>query len=345
MTAIVTVVNSLFQKALRCQNTDRPPIWLMRQAGRYLPPYQKLRSERSLLEMFHCKQTIVEVTKQPINILGVDAAIVFSDILMVLDGFGIDWRFEEGLGPVITPSIEKVIDLPEKIQGYPYSPLYEAILQLKSELRVPLLGFAGAPFTIASYLIEGKTSRDHLKTKKWLYSDPLSFHSLLNKITEAIIDFLLIQREAGVDAVQLFDSWAGILSADLYEEFSCSYLKKIIKALNIPVILYSRGSSYFASRLVKIRPNCISVDWSLPLKEVRKQIPAAIAVQGNLDPSLLFSSQRIIEREVLKLLKQMNGDPGFIFNLGHGVLSQTPVENVLYLVDLVKSWRPSLLPC
>lgn len=319
--------------ALKCQNTERPPIWLMRQAGRYLPEYRAMRRGRSLLEMFHDPKTIVEVTELPLDVLNVDAAILFSDILTVFDGMQIRYDFQEGVGPV-------VFDSPEAIQMRngceAYQHVCSAIETMKGHLKVPLLGFAGAPFTIASYLIEGKSSRDLKKTKRWMYREPETFAKLLDTITEATISYLKCQISAGVDAVQLFDSWANALGVWEFREYCAKPMKKIIEAIDVPVIVFCRGSSFFAEELVKLKPAAISVDWSGDLPTIRKQIPKNIAVQGNLDPMLLYGSQGTIAKAIDRLLDGMQGDPGYIFNLGHGLLPDIPVENVKFMVDYVR---------
>ncbi len=319
--------------ALQCRNTGRPPIWLMRQAGRYLPEYRAMRRGRSLLEMFHCPKTIVEVTELPLNILNVDAAILFSDILTVFDGMQIRYDFQDQVGPVVFDSADAIqMRKPEEA----YSHVIQGIETLKKRLEVPLLGFAGAPFTIASYLIEGKSSRDLKKTKQWLYREPESFSKLLDQITEATIAYLKCQIAAGVDAVQLFDSWANSLGIWEFREYCLKPMGKILKALDIPVILFCRGSSLFAEELATLNPAAISIDWSGDLPTIRKSIPKTIAVQGNLDPMLLYGSQPQIAAAADRLLDGMRGDPGYIFNLGHGLLPDIPVENVKFLVDYVR---------
>ncbi len=304
----------------------------MRQAGRYLPEYKALRRGRSLLEMFHDPKTIVEVTELPLNILNVDAAILFSDILTVFDGMQIRYDFQESVGPVVFDSPDAIqMRAPE--EAYPH--ITDSIQQLKKRLTVPLLGFAGAPFTIASYLIEGKSSRDLKKTKRWLFREPESFSKLIDVITEATIAYLKCQVEAGVDAIQLFDSWANALAIHEFREFSLKPMRRIIEALDIPAILFCRGSSLFAEELASIQPAAISIDWSGDLPSIRRQIPKTIALQGNLDPMLLYGSQKQIAEAIDRLLEGMKGDPGFIFNLGHGLLPDIPVENVKFMVDYV----------
>lgn len=323
----------MFLEALHCRNTDRPPIWLMRQAGRYLPEYQALRRGRSLLEMFHDPKTIVEVTELPLRILNVDAAILFSDILTVLDGMQLRYDFQDNVGPVVFDSIDAIKLRPPHDA---YSPVIHSIETLKKRLHVPLLGFAGAPFTIASYLIEGKSSRDLKKTKQLLFREPDTFQHLLDQITEATIQYLRSQIEAGVDAIQLFDSWANALGMWEFQQYSLKPMKKIIAALEIPVIVFCRGSSFFAPQLATLNPAAISIDWSGDLPTIRQTIPKTIALQGNLDPMLLYGSQMQIACAIDRLLEGMKGDPGFIFNLGHGVLPDTPVKNVKFMVDYVR---------
>lgn len=320
-------------EALKCRNTGRPPIWLMRQAGRYLPEYRAMRRGRALLEMFHSPKTIVEVTELPLQILPLDAAILFSDILTVFDGMSIRYDFQEEIGPVVYES--KITLLPPEEA---YSHIIESIQTLKKRLSVPLLGFAGAPFTIASYLIEGRSSRDLKKTKQWLYRDPDSFMALLNTITEATITYLNTQIKSGVDAIQLFDSWAHVLSIHEFRTFCLEPMKQILAALNIPTILFCRGSSLFAEELATLKPSCISIDWSGDLPAIRKKISPLIALQGNLDPMLLYGSQKAIAASLNRLLSRMKGEPGYIFNLGHGLLPDTPVENVRFMVDYVRRY-------
>jgi uroporphyrinogen decarboxylase len=309
----------------------------MRQAGRYLPQYRKLKAGRSLYEMFHNPATVVEVTRLPVDFLGVDGAILFSDILTVLEGLNIRYDFQDGIGPLVLdpPSALCKID-PEEVYGH----ITESIRLLKQELKVPLLGFAGAPFTIASYIIEGKTSRDLRKTKKWLYCDPASFKQILATITEATIAYLNAQIDAGVDALQLFDSWASALGVEEFRVFSLEPIRQIVEAMkrrHVPLILFCKGSCLFAEELASLAPTAISLDWCGDLPKIRKIIPPSIALQGNLDPMSLYAPQKEIGKRVDDLLHQMRHDRGYIFNLGHGLLPDTPVENVQFLVDYVRN--------
>lgn len=329
--------------ALQCINNERPPVWLMRQAGRYLPEYRALRAKHSFLEMCHCPDLITQVTMMPIERFGFDAAILFSDILIILEALGRTVRFEEGRGPVIDHPLRCSSDIAslknsdvQKTLGF----VAEGIVQLKKRLSVPLLGFCGAPFTVASYLIEGGSSTDLALTKRWMYRDPVGFHLLLDLIAQASIDYLLMQISAGVDAIQIFDTWANALPYRQFGEFSLAYLDRIVQALRPtgkPVILFCRGSSLFAESLVALQPAAISFDWNCDLAHQRKRLGSDIALQGNLDPQLLFAPLPVIEREVNELLDAMEGDSGFILGLGHGILPETPLAAVETLVDCVKA--------
>lgn len=323
--------------ALLCQNVGSPPIWLMRQAGRYLPEYRSLRKERRLYDMFHDPETIVKVTLLPVDLLQVDAAILFSDILTVLDGLGISYDFLEGIGPVVH-EMPSQIELKDAESAY--QPVIQAIKTLKKELLCPLLGFAGAPFTIACYLIEGKTSKDQANTKKRLFLDPAGFQKLLDTLTQATIDYLHCQIDAGVDAVQLFDSWASALGIEEFREYCLKPMQKIVSAIkkrNIPIILFCRGSSLFASDLAALEPSAISVDWSGDLRAIRSSVSRKIALQGNLDPMILYGTRELIKKSTDRLLDGMQNEPGYIFNLGHGLLPDTPADNVKFLIDYVRT--------
>lgn len=335
-------MNNLLLDALKCQNHARPPVWLMRQAGRYMPSYRALRSKHSFLEMVHTPELAVEVTLMPIEQLNVDAAILFSDILVLIEALGLKLHFDDGSGPRIeNPLMDDNSIANLAIPHIPEALSYvgQAISMLKSQLKVPLLGFCGAPFTLASYMIEGKTSRDWRKTKQWMLKNPGSFHNLLTRITQSTIDYLMLQVQAGVQAVQIFDSWANCLAHTQFREFSLPYLKMIVDSMrqaNVPTLVFCRGSSVFAPQLAEINPSAISLDWNCDLLAMRKQIPSHIALQGNLDPDILYASPQAITKEAERLLAGMKGNPGYIFNLGHGVLPDIPYENVKTLVEVVQ---------
>lgn len=332
---------NLFLNALKCQNAERPPIWIMRQAGRYMPEYRAIRANYSFLEMCHQPELVAEITQLPIRLLDMDAAILFSDILVIPEALGVGLRFEEGVGPIIERPLKTAADvesLPDINIRDSLKYVEEAIKLVNPELSVPLLGFCGAPFTVASYMIEGGSSRDFKKTKQWMLREPESFHRLLQKIADCSIAYLQMQAEAGVDAVQIFDSWAYALGHSQFREFSLRYLEYIVRALpDVPVIVFCRGASVFASQLAEIAPAGISVDWQADITKMRSCIPSKIAIQGNLDPDILYASPQVIQKEAGRILKAMRGDPGYIFNLGHGIHPDTPVEAVKTLVECVKS--------
>ncbi len=334
-------MKTLFLDAIHCKNISRPPVWIMRQAGRHLASYRALRKRYSFLEMCHEPDLITEVTLLPITAYGMDAAILFSDILVIPEAMGLGLRFEENIGPLFEHPINSVADieaLPEPNTAKLHY-VAKGINQLKKQLTIPLIGFAGAPFTVASYMIEGKSSRDLKKTKQWMLKDPASFHLLLKKIANWTTAYLHMQIDAGVDAIQIFDSWANALSYDAFGEFSLSYLQNLIAHLKTPSILFCRGSSVFAPQLAEISPNCIGLDWNCHLPSLRKKIAPSIALQGNFDPDLLYAPLPHIEKTVKKTLAEMAGEPGYIVNLGHGIAPDVTEDAVRTFVDCVKSVR------
>ncbi len=336
-------MNTLLLEALACENQSRPPVWMMRQAGRYMPAYRKIREKYSFVEMCSNSEIATEVTMLPITEFGMDAAILFSDILMVPQALGVGLRFEEGKGPIIERPVRNQADvsaLPKPNVEESLSFVAETIRRLRTELPVPLIGFCGAPFTVASYMIEGGTSRDFKLTKQWMYRDPESFHSLLSHIADVTIDYIAMQVSAGAEAIQIFDSWAHVLPHRQFKEFSLFYMNKILESLKEPrppVILFCRGASVFANDLADICPQAISLDWNIHLPSLRDVIPSAIALQGNFDPDLLYAPHDVIEREVKRLLNEMDGDPGYIVNLGHGIKPDMDPEAVRVFVDTVKA--------
>lgn len=336
------MLNVRLLDALKGQNQGRPPVWIMRQAGRYMPEYRALRGKHDFLTMVHQPELAAEVTLLPIRKFGFDAAILFSDILVVAEAFKVGLHFEEGRGPIIERPLSTAHDvshLPNVNANEAFDYVAQAIKMLRPQINVPLIGFSGAPFTVASYMIEGGSSRDLKKTKQWLLRDPASFHALLDKITQCTIDYLQMQIDAGVQALQIFDSWVQVLAYDQFREFSLGYLKRILDKLkhtNIPIILFCRGSSVFAPQLAEITPAGISLDWQCNLKEMRSRIPHTIALQGNLDPDILYADIPSVRQETKRLLKSMQDDPRYIFNLGHGIHPDIPVDAVKAMVDCVQ---------
>jgi len=331
-----------FLKACRREPVDRTPVWLMRQAGRYMEEYRKLREKHTLLEICKTPELAVEVTFQPLK-FGMDAAILFADILLPLEPMGAPFEFAKGEGPVIhTPITDragveklKVIE-PEEGLGY----VLEALRILRRELngKVALIGFAGAPFTLASYLIEGGKSSQFVKTKKLMYQEPETWHLLMSKLSEVVRKYLRAQVEAGAQAVQLFDSWVGQLGPEDYREFILPHVSSILKDVektNVPVIHFGTGTSTLLTLQKEAGGTVIGIDWRLPMREARKLLGDDVALQGNLDSTTLFAPPKVFESRAKEILDQMEGAPGHIFNLGHGILPETPVDNVHRLVDYV----------
>jgi uroporphyrinogen decarboxylase len=327
-----------------------PPVWLMRQAGRYLPEYRAVRATtRSFLEFCYTPDKAVEVTLQPVRRFDLDAAIIFSDILVVPDALGQKVWFEEGEGPKLEALTDPVqfgnlsrARLPEIL-----APVYRAIREVRAALPADkaLLGFAGAPFTLACYMIEGSGSRDFAKVKAWAYRHPDSFGLLIDLLVEAVVDHLALQVEAGADAVQLFDSWAGVLPEEQLFSWSLEPMVRIAHTLKtrhpkVPVVAFPRGVGPAA--LMYRRPDAfaaLSIDTAIGAHWAAKELQPHICVQGNLDPQMLVAGGPALEREATRILDKL-GHGSFIFNLGHGVVPETPPEHVAQLVDIVRNWKP-----
>lgn len=342
-------MNDILLKALRGQNDAGPPIWLMRQAGRHLASYRALREKYSFLEMCHEPDLITQVTLLPLEAYELDAAILFSDILVIPEAMGLGLRFEEKVGPIFDRPLQnrqQIEQLPSLENLHKLQFVAKGIKRLKEQLRVPLIGFCGAPFTVASYMIEGRSSRDLKKTKQWMWSNPEGFHALLDKIADWSIGYLKLQIKAGVDAIQIFDSWANYLAHPQFREFSLAYLRKILKGIEefrVPSLLFCRGSSVFAPQLAELKPAGIGLDWNCQMKTMRRHVPLPIALQGNLDPDILYAPITAIKQEVERILGEMEGDPGFIFNLGHGIAPDVSEEAVKTVVATVKKRRKCLI--
>jgi len=335
---------SHFLRACRRLPVERTPIWLMRQAGRYMAEYQALRAKYGMLELMGTPELAAEVTLQPMNRFDLDAAIIFSDILPPLIAMGLDLEFVKGKGPQInnplcsTQDIDRLATPPAEV-AMPAT--LEAIRLVSSELNsrnLPLIGFAGAPFTLASYAIEGGGSKNHVKAKTLMYSEPAAWGRLMEKLVTVVGDYLIKQVAAGATALQVFDSWAGALGQRDYVRYIQPYNQSLFKMLEktgVPVINFSTGTSSYLAQVAACGGEVVSVDWRLPLDEAWEQIGAERAIQGNLDPVLLFAPWREMQFQVDQILGQVAGRPGHIFNLGHGILVNTPVENVQRLVDYV----------
>ncbi len=338
--------NNLFLDAAFSKQTRRPPVWMMRQAGRFMPEYWEIKNKYSFLEMCKTPEIAADVTMLPVDLLGIDAAILFSDILVTGEAMGGDLSFTQGVGPKFANPVrtEKDIDALEIDVMNRLQYVADAIKVIQQRLngRIPLIGFAGAPFTVMSYLVEGGSSKDFKLTKLLIHNHPALAHKLLAKIAKVTIDYLNLQINAGVNALQLFDSWALALSWNDYQEFSHQYNQQIIAGLNrtnIPIISFCKGSSVFAPLMAEAKPDVVSVDWNADLLNIKNILPAGMAIQGNLDPHVLYADKPVIKKYIHKLFERMRGQDGFIFNLGHGIMPDIPFDNVKYAVEVVKEFR------
>ena len=332
--------NDLFLRTCRLEETERTPIWLMRQAGRYMKEYQKIRSRHTFLEMCKMPEVAAEITMQPIKAFGFDAAILFSDILIPVEAMGIDLEFIEGGGPVLKTKIETKGDVESLIVPEPETQLgfvLETIKLLREKLTVPLIGFSGAPFTLASYMIEGGGSKNYVKTKSLMYNEPGVWRRLLDKLSKTVSAYLNAQIEAGAQAVQVFDSWVGCLSPEDYKKFAQPYSKKVFDRIKgVPRIHFGTDSATLLELMSKAGGDVIGVDWRVNLDDAWERIGRGKGIQGNLDPVALYARTDELVNLVKDIIKRADNRPGHVFNLGHGILPTTPVENVKVLVDAVK---------
>jgi uroporphyrinogen decarboxylase len=335
-------MNNRFLKACRREAVDATPVWFMRQAGRYMPEYRAIREKHSLIEICQQPELAAEVTLQPVKALGVDAAILFADILLPAIPLGVGLEFAKGEGPILQRPVRTMADVqnlhavePESDLGY----VLEAIRILRGELNgTPLIGFCGAPFTLASYLIEGGSSREFTRTKTMMYSAPETWHALLDRLSTVLSDYITAQIRAGAQAVQVFDSWVGALSPQDYTDFVQPYSQRVLKAAEatgVPVIHFGTGTATLLPSMKAAGGTVIGLDWRVPLDNGWKILGEGVAVQGNLDPAVLFAPLPEIKKRVHDILRRADGRPGHIFNLGHGILQNTPVDNAKAVVDMV----------
>ncbi len=332
-----------FLLACRRQPVDRTPVWFMRQAGRYMAEYRAIRARHTLLEIVAQPDLAAEVTLQPVRTLGVDAAILFADILLPLVPMGIQLEFAAGEGPVIHNPIRSAADVESLRPVHPYDSLdnvLQAVRLVVRELagRVPLIGFAGAPFTLASYMIESGSSRSFVKTKALMYTDGATWRRLMEKLAAVIAEYLVAQVAAGAQAVQLFDSWVGCLGPDDYAEYVLPYSRSILRAVaetGVPAIHFGTDTATLLPWMQQAGGEVIGVDWRLPLDQAWALLGPDASLQGNLDPAALLAPRDELERRVRAVLARAGGRPGHIFNLGHGILPGTPVGNVKAVVEMV----------
>lgn len=338
-----------FLAACQRQEVDATPIWLMRQAGRYMEEYRALRAMHPILEIIKTPELACEVTMQPITAFDLDAAIIFADILPPLEGMGLHLTFGKGEGPVIHNPVRTRADVEALRTPEPEESLWftlQAISLVRRELDprgLPLIGFSGAPFTLASYAIEGGGSTHYLHTKGLMMSDPTTWHLLMSKLSKVVGRYLLAQARAGAQVLQLFDSWAGCLSPADYREYVLPYSRRAIEIANqgqVPVIHFSTHTGGMLDLVVEAGGDVIGVDWRITLEHAWQVVGKERALQGNLDPVALLAPWEELRKRAQQVLEQGAGRPGYIFNLGHGILPQTPIDNVRRLIDFVHAYRP-----
>ncbi|MDE0528483.1 MAG: uroporphyrinogen decarboxylase [Truepera sp.] len=336
-------------QAARMKQTEHTPVWFMRQAGRVLPEYRKVRSSYGLLEICRQPELAATVTLQPVERFDVDAAVIFADIVTPLVGVGVDLKIVEQVGPVIAAPVRSRSDLErfrqlEPDQDLPY--LLEALRLVRAELpqEKALIGFSGAPFTLATYLIEGGPSRNYATTKSLMYSQPDLWHELMNRLSAMIIGYLLAQARAGAQVLQLFDSWVGWLSRRDYLEYVFPYTGNIIRSVKVggtPVVHFATGAGGLNKIIRDGGADVVGLDWRIPLDEAWESL-GDVAVQGNLDPAVLLAPPAVVQDQTRDVLERAGGRPGHIFNLGHGFLPQTPLDNIFHVIDCVREWNVSL---
>ncbi|MBX5436502.1 MAG: uroporphyrinogen decarboxylase [Alicyclobacillaceae bacterium] len=331
-----------FLRACRREPVDQVPVWYMRQAGRYQPEYRKLREQHSLLEICRNPRLCAEVTRLPVEQIGVDAAILFSDITIVFEPMGIRCDIREHVGPVIDNPVRTRADVErlrplEPAKDLPY--VLESVALLRSQLPVPLIGFAGGPFTLASYLVEGGPSRDYVRTKQLMYSDPVTWHRLMDLLADAAARFLAAQVQAGAAAVQVFDSWVGSLAPADFRQAVLPAMQRLfgeLQKLSVPLIYFGVATGELLALMGESGATVIGVDWRVPIRTARARIGRPMAIQGNLDPALLFAPWPEIEKRARAILDEGLEEPGFIFNLGHGVIHHQPPVAVSTLQRLTR---------
>ena len=346
--------NDLFLRALQRQPVDRTPVWIMRQAGRYLPEYLKTRAEAgSFMNLCQTPDLACEVTLQPLRRFNLDAAIIFSDILTIPDAMGLKLYFVTGEGPKFEHPLDTVQDIenlprPDIAESLGY--VMDAVALTRREIggKVPLIGFSGSPWTLATYMVEGGSSKTFGKVKKLLYQEPEAAHLLLGKLADTVTDYLNAQIESGAQAVQIFDTWGGALSYDAYREFSLHYMARIVAGLNrehdgrrIPVILFSKGCSGQLEALAESGCDALGVDWTVTLKEARQRVGDRVALQGNLDPSILLAKPEVVRAHVRQTLESFGQGEGHVFNLGHGITPDVDPDNLAALIAAVREFSPA----
>jgi uroporphyrinogen decarboxylase len=337
---------SRFVRACLRRPVDRTPVWFLRQAGRYMQEYREVRKHHTLVEICKQPELAAEVTITAAEKLGVDAAIIFADLLLPLEPMGLDFEFQAGEGPVVHHPVRTAEDVralrTDRADDLAY--VARAIEKVAAHFRdrLGIIGFCGAPFTLASYMIEGGGSRNYIETKKMMYSDTTAWRSLLDKIVVVLTEYCRLQVQAGADVIQIFDSWVGSLSLADYRDYAFEASKRLVRAvqqMGVPVIYFGVETAGLLTQMAATGSDVIGLDWRQPLDEGWRAVGPGHAVQGNLDPITLFAPIEILELRVREILRAANGRPGHIFNLGHGIVPSTPVENVQAVVKMVKDFR------
>lgn len=349
---MTTLQNDTFLKALMRQPTDYTPVWMMRQAGRYLPEYRESRKTAgSFMQLCQSPSFATEVTLQPLDRYPLDAAILFSDILTVPDAMGLGLYFEEGEGPKFERTLQQEADI-QKLTVPDMAKLqyvFDAVSSIRKALngRVPLIGFSGSPWTLATYMVEGKGGTDFLTTKKMMYARPELLHHILETNAQTVIQYLNAQIAAGAQAVMIFDSWGGALSHNAYTEFSLNYMQKILAGLTktadgrtVPSIVFTKGGALWLEAQAAIGADALGLDWAVDIGQARARVGDKVALQGNMDPAILLSTPEAIEQEVASILASYGHGHGHVFNLGHGITQWTPPENAAAMINAVKTVSP-----
>lgn len=346
--------NDRFLRALLRQPVDRTPVWMMRQAGRYLPEYREVRKQAgSFMDLCRNTELATEVTLQPLRRFPLDAAILFSDILTIPDAMGLGLRFEAGEGPVFERPVRTAADVarlgvPDMEDDLGY--VMDAVRSIRTALdgQVPLIGFSGSPWTLATYMVEGGSSKTFGKVKAMLYDDPATAHRLLEILADAVTDYLNAQIRAGAQAVQIFDTWGGVLTPRDYQEFSLAYMERIVEGLirehegrTVPVILFTKGGGQWLEVMAESGADALGLDWTTDISEARQRVGNKVALQGNMDPSMLYASPERIEEEVRLILTSYGKGSGHVMNLGHGIHPDVPVEHAQAFVEAVVRHSPA----
>ncbi len=337
--------SELFLKACRRRPVPRTPVWFMRQAGRYMKEYRELRARYSLLELCQTPELAAQITLQPVERLGVDAAIIFADLLLPAQAMGMKLEFVQGEGPVLSDPV-RTAEAVRKLRGANDGELSYVgdtigIVQRELQGKIPVIGFAGAPFTVASYMIEGGPTRNFIFTKQMMYRQPELWHELMGKLTGVLSDFLQSQAAAGADALQIFDSWVGCLSPEDYRLYVLPHSQRLLRNVTsqkAPVIHFGTGTATLLELMREAGGDVIGVDWRIGLQDAWQRVGHDAAIQGNLDPVVLFGPMEKLREQVENILRAARGHPGHIFNLGHGILPGTPVENVQAVVEMVHNF-------